>query len=247
MLSYGEGGALVTGGSGGIGSAIVAALARAGVPVGFTYRSGGERAEEIIRAQGAQARIATYPWSSSKATDAAELLKQVEADLGPIRHLVHCAGVSQEAALHTLSEEQWLGIIDTNLTASVALVRQVLFPMVKSGFGRIVLLGSISGLRGIRGHTVYAATKAGLDGLARSLAQECAPFGVTVNSVAPGYIDTPMLDSIPERIRKEIKGRIPVGRLGRPEDVAHVVCFLLSEQAAYVTGQTWVVDGGLSG
>lgn len=246
-LRYGEGGALVTGGSGGIGSAVVRELARAGVPVGFTYRSGGEKAEAIVLELGAQARVAAYPWSSSRAEAVAGLLDRVEADLGPIRHVAHCAGIGQEAALHTLPEEQWLEIIDTNLTASVALVRRALLPMVKSGFGRIVLLSSVSGLRGIRGHTVYAATKAGLDGLARSLAQECAPFGVTVNSVAPGYIDTPMLDSVPERARKEILGRIPAGRLGTPEDVAHVVCFLLSEQAAYVTGQTWVVDGGLSG
>jgi 3-oxoacyl-[acyl-carrier protein] reductase len=118
--------------------------------------------------------------------------------------------------------------------------------MMKAGFGRIVFMSSVSGVRGIPGHTVYAASKAGLDGLARTLARECAAFGVTVNSVAPGYIDTRMLDGMTADRKKALAASVPVRRLGTPEEVAHLVAFLLSEQAAYATGQTWVLDGGLS-
>ena len=236
-LSYGKGGALVTGGSGGIGSSVVRSLAASGVPVAATFNSRKEAAAE---------GVPLFAWSSPRADAAACLVSDVERDIGPIRHLVACTGIAQDRAFYRLDEAEWLEILSTNLTANLALVRAAVMPMMKAGFGRIVLLSSVSGLRGIAGHTVYAASKAGLDAFARSLALECAPFCVTVNTVAPGFVDTPMLAGLTEKKRQSLSAGIPAGRFGTPEDVSAVVAFLLSEQAAYVTGQTWAVDGGRS-
>jgi acetoacetyl-CoA reductase len=236
-LTFASGGALVTGGSGGIGSSIVRRLAETGMPLAMTY----------YRQSGAAVPgVAAFPWSSPSADEAVRLVRDVEAATGPIRYLVAASGIAQERAFYRLDESEWLGILATNLTANLALVRAVITPMMKAGFGRIVLLSSVSGSRAIPGHTVYAASKAGLDAFARSLALECAGFGVTVNTVAPGFIDTPMLDPLPPDKKRALAEGIPLKRLGTPDDVSAIVSFLLSEQAAYVTGQTFTVDGGLS-
>src|SRR6185436_11249746 len=143
-------------------------------------------------------------WSSPSADDAVRLAAHVENAVGPIRYLVACSGIAQECAFFRLGEPEWLEILATNLTANLALVRSVVTPMMKAGFGRIVLVSSVSGLKGIPGHTVYAASKAALGAFARSLALECAGFGVTVNTVAPGFIDTPMLGGLPQNRKKEL-------------------------------------------
>lgn len=245
-LTYAAGTALVTGGSGGIGAAVVSVLAEAGIPVGLTYRSRGASAEAVVRNNEGKAPVRAYAWGGASAEEASGLAARVTTEVGPIRYLICCSGIAQNAAFHALSEPEWLDLIQTNLTGTIALARAAVTPMMKAGFGRIVFTGSVSGLRGIKGHSVYAATKAGLHGLARALAQECSGFGVTINCVAPGFIDTPMLEDVPDRAKDDLARRIPIGRLGSAAEVAHLIAFLASEQAAYITGQTLAVDGGLS-
>ncbi len=244
-LTYegGRGGAaLVTGGSGGIGSSVVAALAEAGVPVGMTWASRRDEAQRVA-ASCTGAAVKAFEWSRPDAQSARDLVEAVTRECGPVRYLVSCTGIAQGSAFHRIDEPEWRRLIDTNLAMVFALTRAAIFPMMKGAFGRVVLTGSVSGLRGLKGHTIYAATKAALHGFGRSLAMECAPFGVTVNSIAPGWIDTPMLTS---PLREEVTAGIPVGRLGTPRDVAGCVAFLLSDQAGYITGQTLAVDGGVT-
>lgn len=245
-LTYAPGAALVAGGSGGIGAAVVSTLAEAGIPSGFTYRSRGECAQRIVTENGGRTPLKAYHWGGATAQEASGLAARVAAEVGPIRYLVCCSGIAQEAAFHSMPEEQWLDLIQTNLTGTIALSRAAVTPMMKSGFGRIIFTGSVSGLRGIKGHSVYAATKAALQGFTRALAQECSGFGVTVNCVAPGFIQTRMLERMPERTKEDLTRRIPAGRLGTPADVASLIAYLASEQAGYITGQTLAIDGGLS-
>ena len=244
-LTFDAGVAIVAGGSGAIGSAVARRLSHCGLPVALTYHQGRAAAEALAGALKREAPAAAYAWGSGSFDDATRLLARVRDDLGGVRYLVACAGVGQECAFHRLSESEARGILETNLVAVVALARAVATSMMKGGAGRIVLIGSVAGRRGMEGQTVYAASKAALEGLTRALAREAGRFGVTVNCVAPGFVESRMTAAVPERVRAGWLAAIPAGRAGRAEEVADLVAFVASNEAAYLNGQTVVLDGGL--
>ena len=234
--------ALVTGASKGIGAAIAKALADDGWNVAVNYRSDEEGANATVKAieeAGGTAK-AFHSDVSNGAPD--ELFKQIEQDLGPVIVLVNNAGVNADGLAIQMDDEQWDKVIATNLTAAFRLTRQAMRPMIKARHGRIINIASVVGPRANAGQSNYAAAKAGLIGMTKTVAAEVARRGVTVNAVAPGFIETDMTKDIPEAVIDAI----PARRTGKPEDVAAAVRFLASEDAGYVTGTTLFVDGGMS-
>src|SRR5687768_15380728 len=236
--------ALVTGGAGGIGSAICKQLADAGCRVATNYRN-----EEKTRAWLAACEAQGYKFSIFSADVAdyeqcTRLIAAVEKKLGPIDILVNNAGLTRDTTLRKMSPEQWKTVIDSNLTSVFNLTRQVVEGMMNRGFGRIINVSSINGQKGQMGQANYSASKAGMHGFTMAVAQEVARKGVTVNTISPGYIATEMVMAVPEDIRNKIIAGIPVGRLGTPEEVAHAVAFLESEEAGFMSGSNLSINGG---
>ncbi|MAF96910.1 MAG: beta-ketoacyl-ACP reductase [Rhodospirillaceae bacterium] len=235
--------ALVTGASGGIGGAIARALHAAGARVGLS----GTRAEALDALAGELGDGAfAVPADLSSADGAKTLVKDAEAALGGIDILVNNAGLTRDQLAIRMSDEDWQTVLDVNLTAAFRLSRGCLKGMMKKRWGRIVSVTSIVGVTGNPGQANYAASKAALIGMSKSLAQEVASRNITVNCVAPGFIDTPMTENLSDEQKQNLTARIPAGRLGEPADVAGACVFLASDEASYVTGQTLHVNGGMA-
>lgn len=233
--------AVVTGGSRGIGAAISKALQDAGCAVAATYAGNDEKAAAFTDETG----IKTYKWDVGSYDACKEGIAQVEADLGPVEILINNAGITRDAPFHKMTPDHWDAVINTNLNGLFNMTHNVWGGMRERKFGRVISISSINGQKGQFAQTNYAAAKAGDIGFTKSLAQEGARAGITVNVVAPGYINTEMMSTIPEKVMNEvILPQIPVGRLGEAEEIARAVVFLASDDAGFVTGSTLSANGG---
>ena len=234
--------ALVTGASGGIGAAIARQLHDAGATIVLT----GRRADALADlAQALGERVHVHPADLAEPAAAEALVKAVEGETG-LDVLVNNAGLTRDNLALRLKDEDWSAVLETNLLAAFRLARASLRGMMKRRFGRILNITSIVGVTGNAGQSNYAASKAGLIGMSKSLAQEVAARGITVNCIAPGFIETAMTDALGEDQRARLLAAVPAGRLGRPDDVAAAAVYLASDEAAYVTGQTLHVNGGMA-
>jgi acetoacetyl-CoA reductase len=232
--------AVVTGGTRGIGHAISIELKKKGFRVAANYGGNDDAAHRFQTETG----IPIFKWDVGDYQACVAGLKQVEAQLGPVSVIVNNAGITRDAMLHRMTPDQWREVIRVDLDSMFNMVQPVINGMRDRGFGRIVNISSINGQKGQMGQSNYSAAKAGVIGFTKALAQENARKGVTVNCVAPGYIDTEMVAAVPEKVLEGIIAQIPVGRLGKAEEIAKCVSFLASDDAAFMTGATLTANGG---
>ena len=232
--------ALVTGGTRGIGEAICTTLTDAGYTVVANYGGNDQAAQEFTERTG----IAAMKFDVSDFEKTKAAIEQIESDFGPVDVLINNAGITRDGTMHRMTFEQWNAVIQTNLASCFNTCRAVIEGMRERSFGRIVNIGSINGQAGQYGQVNYAAAKSGIHGFTKALAQEGAAKGITVNAIAPGYIDTDMVRAVPEDVLKKIVAKIPVGRLGKPEDIADGVLFLIKDESSFITGSTLSINGG---
>lgn len=238
--------ALVTGGGRGIGRAIAIRLAEGGTRVAISYRANDAAAAEtanLVREAGAACEL--FKGDVATPEDVEALIKGIGEAFGPVEILVNNAGATRDNILLRMKDTEFDEVLATNLKGTYLCTRAVLRGMVRARWGRIVSVSSIVGLLGNAGQANYAASKAGIIGFTKSVAREVAGRGITANAVAPGYVETELTGSLPENIKQQILGQVPVGRFGEVEEVAEVIAFLASDSAAYITGQTIAVDGGM--
>ena len=231
--------AIVTGGTRGIGAAISVALSEDGHKVAATYAGNDEAAEAFKTQTG----ISVYRFDVADFDQCADSVSRIETDLGPVSILVNNAGITRDGTLHRMDFEQWNAVLQTNLSSCYNMCRNVIDGMRERGFGRIVNIGSVNGQAGQYGQVNYAAAKSGIHGFTKALALEGAAKGVTVNAIAPGYVDTDMVRAVPEKVLEKIIATIPVGRLGYASDIARAVQFLVADDATFITGSTLSING----
>jgi 3-oxoacyl-[acyl-carrier protein] reductase len=238
---------IVTGGGRGIGRAVAVRLAEEGATLAISYRKDDAAAEETaerVREAGVECEL--FKGDVSSPEDVEALFKGVSDAYGRVDILVNNAGITRDNLMMRMKEEEFDEVLQTNLKGTYLCTRAALRPMIRARWGRIVNVSSVVGLVGNAGQANYAASKAGIIGFTKSVAREVAQRRITVNAVAPGYVETELTGSLPEEVKNQIRGQVPMGRFGEPEEVAQVVAFLAGETAGYVTGQTIAVDGGMT-